>query len=307
VAETDPPLLGVLAAVLKRVRGCRFLYYCQDLYPDVAEATGGVANPLLLGILRRANRWAYARADGIVVLGQDMRARLLAKGVAPDRVTVVPNWADVDRIRPLACNRFRARFGDKFVVMYSGNLGWSQDLELVLRAGERLRSDERVHFVLIGEGAKKESLRELAREAGLTNVEFLPYQPKELLAESLGAADIHLVPLRRGLAGCLVPSKVYSVLAAGRAFLAIMEEEAEVALLARQRGVGIVVPPDDVEALVVAVRWCMDNPRELAEMGRRGRRLAEECYSRRAATRLFEREAIRAAEASPLASAAESS
>lgn len=287
ITETDPPLLGVLGAMLKARWQCRFIYYCQDVYPDVAVVTGGVRNALLLRSLARGNRRAYAAADVVVAVGRDMRKRLLAQGVAPDKVVVVPNWTDCSAIRPHGGNRFREQFGDKFVVMYSGNLGLSQSLETVLEAAGRLRDDERVLFVLVGDGARRRALEERARRAGLQNVRFLPYQPKEGLADSLGAADVHVIPLRAGLEGCVVPSKVYGIMAAGRPFVAMMRETAEVAMLAREFGVGFVIPPEDAGALARVVREAMERPSLLADMGARGRRLAETRFDRAIVTGQF--------------------
>jgi glycosyltransferase involved in cell wall biosynthesis len=287
VAETDPPLLGALAAVLKRRWGCRLVYNVRDLYPDIAEVTGGVRSPFLLELLRRGNDYAYERADLIVTLGHDMARRIVDKGVPPDKVVVVPDWVDCGRIRPLDSNPLRRSFGDKFVVMYSGNIGLSQQLEVVLEAADRLRDDDRILFAMIGEGTRKKWLQERASAMGLTNVKFLPYQPLEKLAESLGAADLHLIPLAAGAAGCLVPSKIYGILAAGRPFIAMMEESAEVAQIAREDAVGFVVRPGNVEALVDAIREAVDSPEHLKQMGARARRLAEMRFDRIKVTSMF--------------------
>jgi glycosyltransferase involved in cell wall biosynthesis len=287
VAETDPPLLGALAAVLKRRWGCRLVYNVRDLYPDIAEVTGGVRSPFLLEMLRRGNDYAYERADLIVTLGNDMARRIIDKGVPPDKVVVVPDWVDCGRIRPLDSNPFRRSFGDKFVVMYSGNIGLSQQLEHVLEAADRLRDDERILFAIIGEGARKNWLQERAHAMGLNNVIFLPYQPLETLGESLSAADLHLIPLAPGAAGCLVPSKIYGILAAGRPFIAMMEENAEVAQIARDAKVGFVVRPGNVEALSDAIREAVDSPEHLKQMGARARRLAELRFDRIKVTSMF--------------------
>jgi colanic acid biosynthesis glycosyl transferase WcaI len=287
VAETDPPLLGALAAVLKRRWGCRLVYNVQDLYPDIAEVTGGVRSQFLLELLRRANDYAYERADLIVTLGNDMAQRIVDKGVPTTKVVVVPDWVDCGRIRPLESNPFRGNFGGKFVVMYSGNIGLSQQLEAVLEAAGRLRDDERILFAMIGEGARKKWLEERARAMGLSNVIFLPYQPQENLAESLSAADLHLIPLAPGAAGCLVPSKIYGILAAGRPFIAMMEENAEVAQIAREDAVGFVVRPGDVEALTGAIREAVNAPEHLKQMGVRARHLAESRFDRIKVTSRF--------------------
>ena len=290
IAETDPPLLGALGALLKRRSGCRFVYNVRDLYPDIARATGGVKNRALLALLERSNRLAYSWADRIVVIGQDMAERIMDKGVARDRIAVVPDWVDCEQVKPLENNNpLRAGFGDKFVVMYSGNLGIAQEFETILAAAAHLRDDPRILFVLIGEGARKRQLVERAREMALSNVVFMSYRPKTELAESLGAADVHLIPLSAGTAGCLVPSKVYGILAAARPFVAIMEESAEVARIARENAVGFVSRPGDDAALVRIIREAIGRPAELKLMGQRGRRLAVERYDRKIATRKFAR------------------
>ncbi|HUA32233.1 MAG TPA: glycosyltransferase family 4 protein [Candidatus Binataceae bacterium] len=288
VAETDPPLLGALGAILKRRWQCRLVYNVRDLYPDIAHAIGGVKNPLLLSLLERGNRLAFDRADRVVVIGHDMRARVLAKGVPEDRTVVVPDWVDCERIRPLASNPFRAQFGDKFVVMYSGNLGLSQQLDTVLQAAEILRDDQRIVFALIGEGANKKALMQHAAARALVNIMFMPYQPKDKLAESLGAADLHLIPLAPGTAGCLVPSKIYAILAAGRPFVAMMDETAEVARIAREEAVGFVIRPGDARALASAIGDAIDRPEILRQMGARARRVAVDRFDRHKVTREFD-------------------
>jgi glycosyltransferase involved in cell wall biosynthesis len=287
IAETDPPLLGALGAVLKRHWGCRFVYNVRDLYPDIAHANGGVRNRFLLELLSRANEIAYRQADRIAVLGNDMQQRIAAKGIPAERISVVPDWVDCEQIRPLASNPFRAEFGDKFVVMYSGNLGLSQHLDIILRAADRLRDDPRIVFVLIGDGARKKWLIDGACRLGLPNIVFLPYRPKEKLAESLSAADLHVIPLAPGTGGCMVPSKIYGILAAGRPFVAIMEDLAEIARLAKEYGVGFVVTPGDDLALADTVLDALREPAELKKMGQRARVLAVERFDRKVATRRF--------------------
>jgi putative colanic acid biosynthesis glycosyltransferase WcaI len=287
IAQTDPPLLGALGAMLKRRWGCRLVYNVRDLYPDVAVATGGLKSRSLLKLLEHANRVAYASSDLVVVLGRDMAERVIGKGVPADKVVVVPDWADCRQIRPIENGCARAEFGDKFVVMYSGNLGLAQGLEVVLEAAGRLRHDRDIRFALVGDGARRKWLQEKAAAMGLANVRFLPYRPKDQLSESLSAGDLHMIPLGAGVAGCVVPSKVYGIMAAGRPFLAMMEEQAEVAQIARQYSVGIVVPPGDPEAMARAISKAAHNRSELLLMGQRARRVAEQEFDRRVVTRKF--------------------
>src|SRR5262249_35865640 len=163
-----------------------------------------------------------------------MREHVIRRGIDPKKIVIVPNWIDTRHVRPLSVvSPLRQTWqldgqAAQFVVMYSGNLGLSQSLEQVLNAAKELHT-EPVRFVFVGEGAAKVDLQARAAALSLRNVTFLPYQPKEQLSESLGAADLHLIPLRRGLAGCIVPSKLYGILAAGKPYLAAVDADSEVA------------------------------------------------------------------------------
>ena len=295
VAETDPPIAGLLGVFFKYWHRCRFVYYCQDLHPDVGLATGRLTNPLVVFALRQANAVILRHADRVVTLGEDMKRRLIGKGVSERLISVVPNWTDSRAVRAESgASSFRARHGlnGGFLVMYSGNLGLSQALDKVIATAGLLRGEKDIRFLFIGKGADEGRLRRLVEAQGLGNVSFLPYQPKEALGETLGAADVHLVPLQRGVAGCIVPSKVYGIMAAGRPFIASMESDAEAARTAREHGCGMVIPPDDPAALAEAIRWCRSHPNELARMGANARAALLAHYDRPIATRRFERAAL---------------
>jgi glycosyltransferase involved in cell wall biosynthesis len=290
VVETDPPLLGLLGALLKSWHRCRLVFYLQDLFPEVGLALGRLKPGLLTRFLYWATQVGLQRADRIVVLGEDMRRRVHQRGIDPARVVLVPNWIDTTAIRavePGAGLRRVWELNGEFVVMYSGNLGLSQGLDEVLTVARELRG-EPVKFVLVGEGAAKAELQARAEQWGLRNVQFRPYEPKERLSASLGTADLHLIPLRRGLAGCIVPSKLYGILAAGRPYVAAVDDDSEVALVTRAEQTGLVIAPDGSEPLAAAIRWCLHHPQELREMGRRGRRVAEQRFDRRVSVAAFQ-------------------
>jgi glycosyltransferase involved in cell wall biosynthesis len=300
VVETDPPLLGVMGAVLKWWHRCRLVFYLQDLYPEVGLVLGRLRPGPVAWLLRWATQVGLRRADRVVVLGEDMRRRVLGRGVRPGKVVVVPNWADTRAVRPpVGESPLRREWGinGRFVVMYSGNLGLSQDLDQVLSAAEQLRG-EVVEFLFVGEGAAKPGLRDQANHLGLDNVRFLPYQPKERLGESLAAADVHLITLHPGLAGYIVPSKLYGILAAGRPYVAAVDEDSEVAAVTARAGTGLRVRPNSPDELTRAVRWCLANRAELEAMGRRGRGLAEDCFDRRRSVAVFD-QMLRGLAASP--------
>jgi colanic acid biosynthesis glycosyl transferase WcaI len=290
IAETDPPTLGLTGAVFGFLQRCRFVYYCQDIYPEVAEATGCLKNRALLAVLRRCNEFAFRRADAIVALAADMAGLLRRKGIAPDKIVTIPNWIDCNKVKPHApLARRRETDSATFVVMYAGNLGWTQNLESVLESARLLRGEPRVKFVLVGDGARKKHLQDEARRCGLANVEFGDRVSPTAMSEVLAVGDLHLIPLGAGVAGCMVPSKVYGILAAGRPFVAMMEKHAEVARLATESEVGFVVPPGDSPALARTIAQSMGNQSLLEEMGRRARLLAEQTYDRHLITARFGR------------------
>jgi glycosyltransferase involved in cell wall biosynthesis len=290
IVETDPPALGALGALLKWWHRCPMIFYLQDLFPEVGLALGKFQPGFVTGCLRWLTNIGLRHADRVVVLGEDMKRRVLERGVAAERVAVIPNWADTQAIRPIdgpSPLRLTWDTGDRFVVVYSGNLGLSQGLESVLEAAALLR-DESVLFLLIGEGADRKRLEAAAAERALDNVRFLPYQPKKLLGESLAAADLHLIPMRRGLAGCMVPSKLYGILAAGRAYVAAVDAASEVAAVTANYETGLRVEPESPRQLADAIRWCRTHRKELRAMGARGRHVAETYFDRARSVRLFE-------------------
>jgi len=304
VVETDPPFLGALGALLKWWHRCPLIYYLQDLFPEVGLAIGRLRPGILTSFLKWTTQLGLRQADRVVVLGEDMRERVLQRGIAASKVAIVPNWADTTVVRPAKENNsLRRHWGvhDKFVVMYSGNLGLSQPLDHVLLVAQQLRQ-EPIEFLLVGEGASKAGLMAKAAAWSLTNVRFLPYQSKERLSESLSAADLHLLPLRRGLAGCMVPSKLYGILASGTAYVAAVDHDSEVARVTRSGHAGLLIEPDSPEQLVQAIRWCLHERHELSEMGGRGRRLAESLFDRKLAVAKFQRVLQAAVAAAPFRS-----
>lgn len=289
VVESDPPMLGMLGAILRRWHGCKLVNYLQDLFPEVGLALGRLKPGLVTKTLHIMTQVGLHTADRVVVLGEDMKRRVEGRGVPGEKIAVVSNWSDTRIIRPQPPSEaLRKAWGldGRFVVMYSGNLGLSQSLEQVIAAAELLR-DEPVTFLFVGEGALRNRLKDDADRRGLTNVRFEPYQPKERLAESLSVADVHLVTLHAGLAGYIVPSKLYGILAAGRPYVAAVDEASEVAAITAEAGCGVRVNPDDPAALAAAVRACMADREHLALMGRRGRELAVARFDRGAAVAAF--------------------
>ncbi|MCA9084590.1 MAG: glycosyltransferase family 4 protein [Planctomycetaceae bacterium] len=290
VFETDPFLLPFVADHLRKRSGCRIVGYLQDIYPDVAVALGKVGNNWFIRRLRKSLFAVYRRCDQMIVLSRDMKTLLLRAGIKEENIVVIPNWADTDRISPVnGLNDFlnRNELNGRFVVMYSGNLGLTQRLEEFITAAHQLADNEEIQFVFIGRGARKQSLEKMVRDLGLTNVRFLDYQPKDTLAHSLSAADVHLIPLTQELSECLMPSKLYGILASGRPYITNAPPTSELHEITVSHDVGMTVDAGKVEDIVRAVDWAKTHPTELKAKGCRARELVLSRYTRRQAVASF--------------------
>ena len=296
VSLTDPPIIGLAALWTARRTGARFVFLCEDIFPEVATLIEDFQNSAVNGALDRVNRYLLRHADGIVALGDRMRRRLVEqKGADPSRVHVIHNWADCDAIVPGPKDNAFARehrLVDRFVLMHSGNVGLSQNLDVLIEAADRLRSRERLTIAIVGDGSKRAALEAMTVARGLTNVRFFPYQPKALLHDSFASADVFLVSLKAGIEGFIVPSKVYGILAAGRPYIAATDPSSEPAQIARESGCGLVATPGDPAALADAIAAMYDDPAMTKDMGARARLIARQ-YDRRVAVQsyheLFER------------------
>jgi colanic acid biosynthesis glycosyl transferase WcaI len=291
VLAMSPPLtLGLAGWTVARARKAPFVFNVQDVFPDVAIDLGVLTDRRLIAAAHRVERFCYEHADAVTVLSDDLRTNVQAKTHKPENVHVIPNFVDTDWIRPAPPeNAYRREFGldGKTVVMYAGNVGLSQSLGMVLDSAAALSYEENVVFVINGQGAARSELERKA--SGLTNVRFIDLQPPERLPEVLAAGDIHLVPLKRGLGRSSVPSKTYSILAAGRPLVASVDEGSEVARTVERAGAGVAIPPEDPEALTKALRRLIDSPDDGREMGSAGRRFVESWASPAAVAESYER------------------
>lgn len=278
VALTDPPIIGLAALWAARRAGARFVFLCEDVFPEVAGLLEDFQSEAVNGALHRVSRFIIQRADRVIALGETMRDRLVVtKGADPERVAVIHNWADCAALYPGEKRNPFARvngLSDAFVVMHSGNVGLSQNLDALLDAAARLRGHRDIVFAIVGDGARREALEGRARAEGLDNIRFLPYQPRQRLAESFASADVFVISLKAGLSGCIVPSKLYGILAAGRPYVAAVEEPSEVASITKTYDCGLLAPPGDPEALSAAILQ-LYRDRDLARrLGTNARRAA---------------------------------
>lgn len=293
VMVMSPPLpLGVSGWLAAAVRGVPFVFNIQDVFPDVAVELGVITNPKVIAAASWLERFLYRRSDAVTVLSEDLRDNLAAKldGHCPARVRVIPNFVDTERIRPadrMTPYRKRYGLGDRLVVMYAGNVGMSQSLELVLEAARRNLARGDLVFVINGGGSSQKQLMDAG--ADLANLRFVEMQPRERLAEVLASADIHMIPLRTGLARASVPSKLYSILAAGRPVVASVDAGTEVASTIAAAGAGIAVGPDDPDAFSEALGQLIDDPQRRKAMGDSGRRFVQDWVSPAAVAEAYER------------------
>jgi glycosyltransferase involved in cell wall biosynthesis len=273
LAMTDPPFAGAIARGVAARFGVPLVVIVQDVFPETAAAVGRITNPQALRAIDAVVGLGLRRADRVVAIGETMRSRLEDKGVEAARIRVIPNWVDTEAVQPAPRDNEWARERDlvgRFVAMHFGNLGFAHDLDTLVDAAASLRGLD-VRVVIVGRGAREDDLRRRAREIEADNVVFLPWQERELASLCLASADVHVVALSRGLAGYVVPSRLYGVLAAARPALVAAEEASEPAALARETQAGIVIPPGDPQALAAAIRAACDGQYDLDAMGRRGR------------------------------------
>ena len=289
VLAMSPPLtLGLDGWAIARARRARLVFNIQDVFPDVAVELGVLTSRPLIELARSLERFCYKRADAVTVLSDDLKGNLSQK-MNPDKVHVIPNFVDTDLIRPSDKeNSYRQEFAlqGKTVVMYAGNVGLSQSLDLVLEAAVALSYEPDLVFVINGQGAARADLQR--RAEGMENVLFVDAQPQDRLPEVLAAADIHLVPLKRGLAAASVPSKTYSILAAGRPLIASVDAGSEITKVVERSGAGFSIPPEDAEALTKAIRRLLDAPDQAENMGREGRAFVEGWASPAAVAEAYE-------------------
>jgi colanic acid biosynthesis glycosyl transferase WcaI len=298
VLAMSPPLtLGAAGWLVARRHRVPFVFNIQDVFPDVAVEVGAITNRRVIAAASWLERETYLRADAVTVLSDDLADNVATKiagrrGSAGrrDKVRVIPNFIDTDWIRPGPKeNAYRREHGleGKTVVMYAGNVGFSQSLDLVLAAAAHLADDPQVAFVINGGGSARPGLERAA--AGLPNVHFADMAPKARLPEVVASADLHVVPLRSGLARSSVPSKLYTILAAGRPVVASVDAGTEVARTVEAAGAGVAVPPDDPEAFTKAIERLIGAPDEAAAMGAAGRRFVEGWASPGAVAEAYER------------------
>lgn len=282
ISLTTPPLISLAGVWMRWLRGCAFVYWVMDVYPDIAVRAGvlrrfGPAR----GIWSMLAQLCYRAAHRVIVLSPGMRDALEKRGVPEEKVAIVPSWSPAETIRPIAseANPFREEHvpSGSFAVMYSGNMGTCHLWKEIADAVGLLRNDPSIRFLFVGGGKNASLLRKEVE--GERNVRFLAYQDREKLGESLGAGDLHLITLDERFEGLLLPCKLYGIMAAGRPVLYVGSEHGDIAKIIRETRCGVVVPPGRGDLLAAELRRLAADPAELQAMGQRGRECFEKFYT----------------------------
>lgn len=288
VSETDPFLLPIAGDRFARRVGAPHVAYLQDIYPDVAEAVGKSPLPFVSDLIRSRLRRVYRRSERVIVLGSCMRDRLTVSpwDVPRAKIEIIPNWADCQNIQPIdhRDNAFRERFdlGQSFVVMHSGNMGLTQRLDVLIDAAADPHWPEQAQLLLVGNGASRDRLIAQADSLDLRSgrVRFVNYQPREELAQSLSAADLHVVSMHENITGCLCPSKLYGIMAVGRSVLGIADPRTDLCRSIKEQQLGWCVPPGSPTAIAKAVAQAEKVLATNSALNRRSRENAERNYDR---------------------------
>lgn len=270
----SPPLtLGIVDHLVARARRVPFVYNLQDLFPEAAVRLGVLTDRRAIAAFERLERWVYRRAARLSIISEGFRDHLRAKGVPDGRIAYIPNYVDIDEISPRARtgNPIRAAHGldDTFVIQFSGRMGYSQGLETVIEAWRRLDDLPDTRLMMVGDGQARPMVIDALR--GDPRAVVLPTQPRSALPDLLGAADVGLAPLRRGMAATCIPSKIFGIMAAARPVIAGVEPHTDTARLVEAAEGGIVVPPEDPAALAAAIRRLHARPTLGRAMGAAGR------------------------------------
>jgi colanic acid biosynthesis glycosyl transferase WcaI len=286
VVAVSPPLqIGLTAWILAKLRRVPFFLQIKDLVPDAALATGQLnEKSIAVRIARKLEQFVYNRAGGIGVICNGFQRNLQKKGVVTSKIELLPDYIDLKFIQPVEkFNSFRHKHNiepDKFLVLYSGSVALKQGLHTLIETASKLVQEKNIVFYLIGEGPYLEELKQLAGQHSLTNMHFLPLQPREGLAEQLGAADVLLITQRKTVTDIVFPGKLLYYMGAARPILAAVNAQSETGTFIEDNSIGLTVPPEDASALAEAILQLYQDKLKTRELGDNGRKLVEQRFDR---------------------------
>lgn len=298
---STPPYQGLLGATVKKIRKIPFVYNLQDIFPDSLVGTGlAKKDGLLWKIGRRIENCTYRNADKIIVISQDFKRNIMAKGVPEEKIVVIYNWVDENAITPVKDedNELFEEFGisrNKFRVVYAGNLGNAQNIGILVEAAKRLKDNASIEFVIFGKGSLKNEIYETKAKEHLDNLKIFPIQPYERVSKVYGLGHVCIVACKPGLGGAAMPSKTWSIMSSGRAVLANFDEGELKEIVeggpstgsGSAKPCGVFTKAGDLEGFVAAIEELSQHPERCAEMGRNGRQFILENLTREVGTRKY--------------------
>ena len=274
IAPSPPLTIGLSAMIVGRLKRIPYIYNVQDINPDVLIKLGIIKNRLFIVFSKWLEKFVYHHAKKITVLSKGFQANLLHKGVPNDKISVIQNFVDPDLIQPGSKeNIFSQEYNlnNKYVVLYAGNLGHSQYLENLIECASLLCDDGGIEFVIVGNGSREDYLKRMSESLGLRNLQFIPFQPMEIVPDIYASADISIVTLKKEIALDSVPSKILTIMASSRPVVAAVDEGSDAWQLVREANSGICIEPENPQALKSAVVYLKNNPEISREYGKNGR------------------------------------
>lgn len=286
---SQPPILGgTLGVVGKFLKGGKFIYNIQDFNPEQTVAVGYSKNQIILNLAMSLDKWNCKRADKVIVVGRDMQETLIKRfnnKNVPTNV-FINNWIDENEIYPISEHEeiynFKEKYGlnNKFIIMYSGNIGLYYDLENIIKVISKFKDKDNIIFAFVGDGSVKEEIEKYSKDNDLKNVKFIPYQPKEKLKYSLNSADVHWVVNAKGIKGVSVPSKLYGVMAVGKPVLGVLDNGSEARLILEESNCGVCSEPGDYKGIENNINYIIKNKEKIKILGMNGRIYLENYLSK---------------------------
>jgi glycosyltransferase involved in cell wall biosynthesis len=289
---STPPYQGLLGTVVKKIRHIPFVYNLQDIFPDSLVGTGlAKKDGILWKIGRVIENITYRNADKIIVISQDFKRNIMAKGVPEEKIEVIYNWVDENAVVPVKDedNELFEEFGisrDKFRVVYAGNLGNAQNIGIIVEAAKRLKDNNNIEFVIFGKGSLKNEINETKAKEQLDNLKIFPIQPYERVSKVYGLGHVCIVACKPGLGGAAMPSKTWSIMSSGRAVLANFDE-GELKEIVENNHCGVFTKADDLDGFVAAIEELSQHPERCTEMGKNGRQFILDNLTREVGTQKY--------------------
>lgn len=290
IAPSPPLTIGVVARVLGLLKRVPVIYNVQEIYPDFAINQGLMKNPVMIGLMRWIEKFVYGQSSKVVTISEWFSRRISQRGIAVGKLCVIPNFVDTKLHYPMPRrNSFAERYDliNDFVILYAGNIGLSQDWESMMYAAQKVAGLP-IKFIITGDGVRREWLQQEIETRGLTNIQLLGYLPKDWVPEIYASSSLCTIPMKTDSTTDTFPSKIYSIMASGRAVLVSADLDSELSWVIEQSGCGRVVTPENPEAYADAVLKAYQERSLLDEEGMNGRRFVERDYSKEAGAHKYD-------------------